>query len=822
MREVASIGVVLLAAIFLPACASSQERHSQSTDALDGLPFPRLPSLNIGTVRLWSNYTLTTLVFSHKGDVLASSDELGTIRLWNTETGDQLSEVQGGARSVRCLLFSSDDSILVSIDIAGKVRIWKTPKLDHVMDIDALAKGPRALAFVGASVCVVFVNAEGDLCKCDLLKGEGVQAVSNAFSSVLLQATEVAISIDGDLLTVLDSSLNPRSYSVKELKELGNGPMRRTRITHMLCNDANRLVTSSGTTGRLVKVWDLKTETCLTSMVANGEVLTASSAIMGGALLIVTNREIMINEAKTGALLNKVCPLSGRDTTAATISQDASRLALSDDKGFIHIYEVLTRQWKEFPRSHGDSIQGVAYSPDGRWIVTACRDGTLRKWNVRNGQLIGSSTLPLGATPEAMAWLGSTGNLCVGASGDSSRLGLFILDANLSLISDIGTMVSEESSKSVLCLGSVPDSRFVLSTGMDGFIYVWDTIKRSKQGKLGAGDGRILSLDISSDGRLIVAGKDDGSVQVWDLTRMELVTSLPRAGSAVSSIRFLPNTRAVVSGTMDGHLSYWDLSGGPVLIRTLLTSSGIRSVAISPNGYFLAIGCEDGSVSIRDAAIGEEITSLPGNGGAISSIAFSANGWNFAAGGCSQTVLGWSLLPHLDARADGKVKDIESAWEALGKNDPKRAYTALVVLAKGGDEVASFVEGRLFRQADESVVTGLIDQLDDDDIGAREAATKKLLLLDTSCENILRESLSRNGGERRARIETILRRMETRIQCTESAIRRMRAFLVLEGIGSARSKGLLCERARNSISLIERRLAQESLKRLESSVTENK
>jgi len=67
--------------------------------------------------------------FSPHSKVLASGDENGTIALWDTETGKNLSNLTRHTKRISALAFSADSKTLASGSYDGTIFLWDTEKL---------------------------------------------------------------------------------------------------------------------------------------------------------------------------------------------------------------------------------------------------------------------------------------------------------------------------------------------------------------------------------------------------------------------------------------------------------------------------------------------------------------------------------------------------------------------------------------------------------------------------------------------------------------------------------------------------------------------
>jgi cytochrome c len=207
-------------------------------------------------------------------------------------------------------------------------------------------------------------------------------------------------------------------------------------------------------------------------------------------------------------------------TTLASASWDrTARLwpigALSGkvDTGFPQKMRPTEKSAGATPRvieGHTQNVNGVAFTPDGRALVTAGYDATLRIWPLDNGAPV-VVTLP---TP-----------------------------LNSVVVAPVGEIVT---------------------SGADGKVYVLSAAGESK-GEIEVGQMPIIALAASPDGKLIAAAGIRGSVAVIDRASRRVERTLVGPGLPVWSVAFFPDSRTLLTGGTDRMVRRWNaVTGEPI------------------------------------------------------------------------------------------------------------------------------------------------------------------------------------------------------------------------------------------------------------------
>jgi WD40 repeat protein len=337
----------------------------------------------------------------------------------------------------------------------------------------------------------------------------------------------------------------------------------------------------------------------------------------------------------------------------------------------------------------------------------------------------------------------------------------------------------------------------------------------------------------SPDGRLLVSGGGD-KIRFWSVGQDRLLRSVPtgrRVG--VGGLAFSPSGLVLASCQEPGLVSLsnpsdtegespiflWDGVVGAPLSR-LAGKGVITSIAFSPDGRTLVSGGKgDRAVRLWDTWTGKQLVCLEGHTGGVTTVAFSPDGRTVASGSNDTTMLLWDVSSFLPRRetTDPSREEIDAQWTNLGFPEGGKAFQAFIALSRAGDKAVAFLKERLppARAADTKQVRALVAKLDDDSPRAREEASRQLEDMGDSAEPALREALEgKLSLEAKRRVQELLERPDDST-ADPRAVRRQRAVVVLEQIGSPAARAYLEELARGLPQARLTREAKAALARLD-------
>jgi serine/threonine protein kinase len=278
-------------------------------------------------------------------------------------------------------------------------------------------------------------------------------------------------------------------------------------------------------------------------------------------------------------------------------------------------------------------VKSLHFSAEGRSVVTAGSDATLRIWDANSGALLRKITLPEGAatalaTDEKRALTGhADGTLALWDLEKGERLVQF-----------------RRNAEPLVAVAFAPDADNFIAAGRDDTLTVWSrktpaapllsapangttiaglvrvsardaiayagpdkTIRllnseglsavRSYRGHLAA----ITALDSPDDGRALASASADGQIRVWSTASTRLIKSFQAHAGAVTALSYAPSGEALASIGADGMLKIWDAKRGRLLASAPQRNGAVRALAYAADGRRLAVTQGDGSVQLWDA-----------------------------------------------------------------------------------------------------------------------------------------------------------------------------------------------------------------------------
>lgn len=301
----------------------------------------------------------------------------------------------------------------------------------------------------------------------------------------------------------------------------------------------------------------------------------------------------------------------------------------------------------------GQHAEKLAFSADGKRVVSSDVDGTLRLWDAQSGIAIGS---------EIEAHEGKLTRLAISPAGD--LIASAGEDGALRIWRDVaGQVIGSTLQEAVVVwvLAFSPDGKRMVAGHVDGNLQLWDMESVTAIGSPFSAHDAVLSVALNHDGSVIISGGMDCAVRRWNAkTRKQIGPDFGEHPGPVTSVAISMDGNSIVSGNIFGHLWLWKLKETESFLsrfskgrsRNSTNNQSIElkpqhfdeviSVAFSPDGKLIASACEDGLMRLWGATDDKpNNVLLRGHDDGLLSMAFSQDGTGILSGGNTGTVRLW-------------------------------------------------------------------------------------------------------------------------------------------------------------------------------------
>jgi len=563
---------------------------------------------------------VNSVAFSPDGKQVLSGSNDDTIKLWDIETGQVIRTFTGHDDYVNSVAFSPNGKQVLSGSDDETIKLW---------DIET---GRVIRTFKGHSDCVnsVVFSPDGK----QVLSGSDDETfklwdaatgrIIKTFKGHDNYVTSVAFSPNGKQV------LSGSEDETLKLWDIKTGQLIRTftghGIVHSVTFSPNGKQVLSGSEDNTLELWDIETGQEVRIFRGHDNYITSVKFSHDGTHVLSGSDDetIMLWDTETGQEIKTFSTDIVFPTSSIAFNHDGSQFIRTFGP-FINTWELSTGREINSFSGHTANVLSVAYSPDGKQVLSGSVDKTFKLWDAATGQEIRTFS---GYNDEVRSVAFSPDGKHVLSSSNDGTIKLW----DVATGQEIRTIITEHTTPWYwyVSVAFSPDGKLALSGSWDGIIKFWDITTGKEIRSFGHGNP-VDSITFSPDGkRFIVCFLFDNVINIYDTVTGQEINALSGNCSGVHILEYSPDSKQILSCSLDGTTRIWDIETGREIASFVsfsrndtLSDDSTRAVAksvakkvadtsgewicITPDGYYAASPRADRYLNVR---LGNKVTGI--------------------------------------------------------------------------------------------------------------------------------------------------------------------------------------------------------------------
>ncbi|MBI4567751.1 MAG: DUF4062 domain-containing protein [Planctomycetes bacterium] len=541
--------------------------------------------------------TIGVLSITADGGIAVSGGMDGSIRIWNLRTMTDVAVIESvTGRTEGCTIMAATaDARMAAVgQVGGRVRLWDLVRKLPLSLLKFRHSFMEPFCSIALTPCgrigIVGMPYSG-ACVFDTTSGEVLARLGDKETHV----TAVTMSPDGEVALIGQHDGTLRAWNVKNSKESVRLVGHANEISGVAVTADGRVGLSSDE-GGVIRVWDLVTGAMRSVFEGHTDRVNAIAmtpdgrfAVSAGLDGVLRIWDLSVDKGKprlvpaaevsiwpTGSLVysahddgssqfrdfnsiseHAITEPGDDEIFEYTPSRDGFSILSTSKSGQAWVYDQASGDLTASLADATEAVPPFAVTGDGRVLLSAALDGTVRAWDLAMGhqllRLKGHGILKMQGTDE-ITCLAVTPNGRVALSGSADgtvRAWDLANGAAVAVLESCETQTIELDR--ITSISVIANGCWAVIGDSAGRVRLWNLDTYEERARSTGHSGRVVKVSTTPDGGILASAGDDGTIRVWNLTTGDCVL-VADLRSPIRCLSEVTQNRRVVAGLADGRI----------------------------------------------------------------------------------------------------------------------------------------------------------------------------------------------------------------------------------------------------------------------------